>query len=213
MQMTNEFKKHTIRRNCDKQYHDYHSYKRYLEEDFAHHCAYCDMHDEWILPLPFQIDHFIPRTAFEKAGRDDLDNDYNNLMYSCPICNRLKSDTFEGEIPASEITNPYFYNPVDVDYNTIFVRDDMGRIQSNDELGRAMIKRLQLYRPTKQMAWFLDELKQTYDAVERRLQTEQDPGKKEKLKTAHEKMGNVLYRRQRYFVHSYMLEKTKIRNV
>lgn len=206
--MTNEFKKHTISRNCDKEYKDYHNYKKYLEVDFGHHCAYCNMHDEWVMPLSFQIDHFIPRSEFEKAGRNDLDNDYRNLMYSCPICNRLKSDAFEGKIQEEQIVNPYFYNPVDIDYNTIFTRDDKGRIQSTDELGKAMIKRLQLYRPTKQMAWFLDELKQTYDALEIRMQAEQNPQKQEKLKIAYDKIGNVLFKRHRYFVHSFMSEKT-----
>lgn len=207
--MTKEFKKHTISRNCDKKYQNYHSYKKYLETDFEHHCAYCDMYDEWIMPLPFQIDHFIPRAAFEKAERTDLDNDYNNLMYSCPICNRLKSDTFEGKVPETGISNPFFYNPVDIDYNTIFERDDMGRICSNDELGKAMIKRLQLYRPTKQMAWFLEELKWTYDAIESRIKVEKNPEQIERLKRAQEKVGNILFRRHRYFVHSYVSEKTE----
>ena len=211
MQTTNEFKKHTISRNCDKEYDDYHNYKKYLEIDFQHHCAYCNMHDEWVIPLPYQIDHFIPRKAFEKAGRNDLDNDYNNLVYACPICNRLKSDAYEGEIPKNGIANPFFYNPVDIDYNLIFKRDDMGRIWSDDELGKAMIKRLQLYRPTKQMAWFLDELKGIYDEVENQLKTEQNPEKIECLIRVQEKFGNMLYRKHRDFVHSYITEKTKKR--
>lgn len=206
--MTNEFKKHTIKRTCEKHYKDYHDYKEYLKADFKNRCAYCNMHDEWIMPLPFQIDHFIPRAKFEKAGRKDLDNDYRNLMYSCPVCNRLKSDAFDGEIPANKISNPYFHNPVDIDYNTIFTRDEKGRIQSEDELGRDMIKRLQLYRPTKQMAWFLDELKQVYDEIENRMQTESDIEKKSKLECAHSKIGNVLFRRWQFFVHSFVTEKT-----
>lgn len=211
MQMTNEFKKHTINRNCDKHYKDYHSYKRYLEDDFKHHCAYCNMRDEWIMPLSYQIDHFIPRKAFEDAGRNDLDNDYNNLMYSCPICNRLKSNAFEGEIPEEGISNPLFYNPVDIDYNTVFERDELGRICSNDKLGKMMIKRLQLYRPTKQIAWYLDELKQMYDIIEERIKMENTSEQKERLKRAQEKLGNILFRKHRYFVHSYISEKTKRR--
>ena len=130
-------------------------------------------------------------------------------MYSCPICNRLKSDIFEGNVPETGITNPFFYNPVDIDYNIIFERDDMGRICSNDELGKAMIKRLQLYRPTKQMAWFLEELKWTYDAIESRISKEKNPKQIERLERAQEKLGNILYRRHRYFVHSYASEKTE----
>ena len=129
-------------------------------------------------------------------------------MYSCPVCNRLKGDAFEGEVPKDEIRNPYFYNPVEVDYNTIFTRDDKGRIQSDDELGKEMIKRLQLYRPTKQMAWFLDELKQIYDEIEKRLKSEEDMEKKAKLEVAYNKIGNALFRRHQFFVHSFVSEKT-----
>lgn len=210
--MTNLFRKHTIIRNCNKKYSDYHAYKEYLKADFKHRCAYCNMHDNWIMPLPFQIDHFIPRAKFEQVNRNDLDNDYRNLMYSCPVCNRLKSDDFDGEISEDKISNPYFYNPVDIDYNTIFTRDEKGRIHSEDELGRDMIKRLQLYRPTKQMAWFLDELKQVYDEIERRMQLEEDIEKKLKLECVHQKIGNVLFRRQQFFVHSYAAEKTTRNN-
>lgn len=197
-----------IKRNCDKKYKDYHSYKDYLKADFRNRCAYCNMHDNWIMPLPFQIDHFIPRAKFERAKRNDLDNDYCNLMYSCPVCNRLKGDAFDGEIPEDIISNPYFYNPVDIDYNTIFTRDEKGRILSEDALGKDMIKRLQLYRPTKQMAWFLDELKQVYDEIEKRIQLEKDLEKKSKLECAYYKIGNALFRRQQFFVHSFVAEKT-----
>lgn len=207
--MTNVFKKHTIVRKCNKKYSDYHRYKEYLKKDFQDRCAYCNMHDRWVMPLPFQIDHFIPRSEFEKAGRKDLENDYRNLMYSCPVCNRLKSDAFEGEIPDHEIKNPLFYNPVEVDYNTVFTRDESGRTQSSDQMGRDMIKRLQLYRPTKQMAWFLDELNQVYDDIEKRMESESDDEKKEKLALAHDKIGNVLFRRQQFFVHSFLAEKEK----
>lgn len=207
--MTNEFRKHTIIRSCDKKFNDYRNYKEYLKVDFSNRCAYCNMHDKWILPLPFQIDHFIPRAEFEKVDRKDLDNDYRNLMYSCPVCNRLKSDAFEGKIPENEIMNPYFYNPVDTDYNTIFFRDEKGRIQSTDKLGKDMIKRLQLYRPTKQMAWFLDELKQVYDELEKRISSELDIEKRTKLEIAYNKIGNALFRRQQFFVHSFVAEKTK----
>lgn len=117
----------------------------------------------------------------------------------------------KGKYPRMVLLILFFYNPVDIDYNLIFKRDDMGRIWSDDELGKAMIKRLQLYRPTKQMAWFLDELKGIYDEVENQLKTEQNPEKIECLIRVQEKLGNMLYRKHRYFVHSYITEKTKKR--
>ena len=205
--MTIEFKKHKITRNCEKKYKDYHCYKKYLKDDFQRRCAYCNTHDEWLLPLPFEIDHFIPRAVFEEAKRTDLDTDYRNLMYSCPICNRLKSNLYKGNIPEKEIVNPFFYNPVDIDYNTIFFRDEKGRICSDDKMGKQMIKRLQFYRPTKQLAWFLDELYGVCQEIRARLKNEVDPEKRLQLEIAQEKLEAALFRRHRYFVHSYMTEK------
>lgn len=56
-------------------------YKKYLEADFYHKCAYCDISDSMIT-TPFEIDHFIPINTFEGI-RDDLKTDYNNLVLSC----------------------------------------------------------------------------------------------------------------------------------
>ncbi len=202
-----KFKKHRIKRTCTKYYENYHSYKPALRKDFDGYCAYCNLKEDWISPLPFEIDHFIPRAAFEAAKREDLDTDYRNLMFSCPLCNRLKGKHFSGEIPEHEISNPYFYNPVETDYNDIFYRDEKGRIHSDNELGKQMIKMLQLYRPTKQIAWFLDELKEVLDRIKERQSQEKDPKRAKKLKMAEINIEAALYRNHRSFVHKYMNEK------
>ena len=203
------FKKHRIERTCTKEYKDYHRYKESLQKDFGGHCAYCNLNEEWVTPLPFEVDHFIPRACFEAAGRDDLDTDYLNLIFSCPRCNRLKGNRFEGDILEHEIRNPYFYNPAETDYNTIFYRDEKGRIHSDDELGEQMIRMLRLYRPSKQVAWLLDELKEVLDRIKGRLSRETDLQRAEKLKDASIHLEAALYRMQRIFVHSYMNEKGK----
>ena len=88
------FKKHRIARTCTKKYIDYHSYKSSLQKDFGGHCAYCNLNEEWVDPLPFEVEHFIPRTILKAQGRKDLDTDYRNLMLSCPRCNKLKGNRF-----------------------------------------------------------------------------------------------------------------------
>ena len=118
------------------------------------------------------------------------------------------ANEFKGEIGTDKIQNLFFYNPDDTDYNTIFTRDEMGRIQSQDILGKDMIKRLQLYRPTKQMTWFLEELQLVYDEIGGKLKLESDNKKREKLECAYYKIGNTLFQKHRFFVHSYETEKT-----
>lgn len=203
------FKKHRIERTCTKEYKDYHRYKPSLQKDFGGHCAYCNLNEEWVAPLPFEVDHFIPRNYFEAAGRNDLDTNYLNLMLSCPRCNRLKGSRFAGDIPDYEIRNPYFYNPAETDYNTIFYRDEKGRIHSDDELGKQMIEIFRLYRPSRQMAWLLDELKEVLAQIEGKLSRETDPQRAEKVKNARLHLEAALYRMRRIFVHSYMNEKGK----
>ena len=114
-----QFKKHNITRNCTKKYRNCSRYKSFLKNDFKGHCAYCNLNDEWIAPMPFEVEHYIPKSVCKSSNRDDLETDYRNLMYACPMCNRLKGNKFEGDL--SDITNLSFYNPVEIDYNTIFI--------------------------------------------------------------------------------------------
>lgn len=69
--------------------------KKYLRIDFKKQCAYCGMHEaESITGMKiFQIDHFRPQKLF---GHLSSNNDYENLFYSCEICNGIngKSDNW-----------------------------------------------------------------------------------------------------------------------
>lgn len=183
-----DFRTHQICRNCSKKYKDYHDYKPYLLEDFAHRCCYCNLHEDTIGVILFQIDHFIPRKEFE-GKRDELKIRYDNLMLACPKCNRAKSDQYEGDIYASEIENRLFYNPDQVDYNLIFYRDELGGIASDDPKGQAMIDRLKLYRPIHNYAWILEK----YDSLIKRLDKliESATGQKKQLL---EQIQNQLYK-------------------
>jgi len=119
------FGNHIITRTCKKKYIDYHRYKKYLQTDFSHRCCYCNLSEETMGTIEFQIDHFIPKKHFINV-RDELDTAYENLMLSCPKCNRAKSDQYEGDIESPQIENKLFYNPDQVDYNAIFIGMNLG---------------------------------------------------------------------------------------
>ena len=72
-----------------------------------------------------------------------------------------------------------------------------------------MIEIFRLYRPSRQMAWLLDELKEVLAQIEGKLSRETDPQRAEKLKNARLHLEAALYRMRRIFVHSYMNEKGK----
>ena len=118
--MKHIFARSTITRTCHKKYSDYRRFKDYLKKDFNNRCAYCDLYDLWIEPLPYQIDHFIPMKEIKAAKRFELETTYSNLMYACPVCNRLKSDMFSGSIDPCKIENQLFYNPDNDNMNDHF---------------------------------------------------------------------------------------------
>lgn len=66
-----DFRKHQILRTCKDQHDDYHHYKAALSQDFQQRCGYCNMNENTIAPLSFQIDHFVPINVFE-GKRDEL---------------------------------------------------------------------------------------------------------------------------------------------
>ena len=77
-----------------------------------------------------------------------------------------------------------FYNPVTVDYNNIFYRDEFGTINSDDEKGRNMITTLELYKSIYNIAWLLDEIIITRNKIKDKLQEQIDKEVKKELEEA-----------------------------
>ena len=153
-----EFKTHKIIKTFTGKYNDYRRYKPYLAEDFSHRCAYCNLNDRYVTTY-FEIDHFVPQSEIKKhIGYEYLIADYENLIYSCKQCNIAKADLFEGDLLKDPHDNARFYNPVNIDYNTIFFRDKHGTISSTDVKGRRNIIDLKLYRPIHNLAWICEQL-------------------------------------------------------
>ncbi len=175
-----------IIRNCLEKFDDYHMYKKYLEADFYHKCAYCDISDSMIT-TPFEIDHFIPINTFEGI-RDDLKTDYNNLVLSCKKCNNSKRSKFKGNITSANVTNELFYDPVLIDYNTIFYRNEVGQILSSDAKGKNMIQMLKLYRPIHSTGWVVEKVKSMISLLGHKIDAELNELKKAKLTLAQEKL-------------------------
>lgn len=151
--------------------------------------------------VPFHIDHFIPQKIF-KGIRDDLLTQYDNLMLSCPKCNRAKSDQYKGDINSPFIENLLFYNPCETDYDTIFYRNELGGISSEDCKGKDMIIRLKLYRPLHNYAWILERLAILLEQLDEKIAVA-DGEKKEKLIELHGKLAVKYYKMRRHFIVAY----------
>lgn len=200
--MKRSFRDYKIRRTCTKEYRDYHSYDRYLREDFRHRCAYCNLLDTQIT-TPFEIDHFVPEDAFKEEW-PELKTTYENLVYACKKCNRAKSSQYKGDLSKREIKNELFYDPVETDYDTIFFREDDGSICSEDKKGRDMIMRLQLYRPIHNLAWICEITKSTLDKLAKRIdQVEKDSPTGILLREAREELRDYYEDCQAVFIANY----------
>lgn len=131
----------------------YGNYKDDLVRDFHHCCGYCDDSDLYIGGKRFyQIDHFAPKSLFA-----ELENEYSNLVYSCPFCNRAKSNKWLGTTSTENIVdNKGFINPHDPDYGNHLKRDNDGKIIPLDTIGEYMYNELNLGLVRHQIIYKLD---------------------------------------------------------
>ena len=89
-----------------------------------------------------------------------------------------------------------------IDYNSIFYRNELGGISSDDQLGKEMIKRLKLYRTIQNYAWVLELI----DNVIKKLdcQIEKAEGdEKEKMTEVRNKFAYKYYRMRQSFIAAY----------
>ena len=133
----------------------YRKYKSQLRKDFNQKCGYCDDSDEFCGGKNgFQIDHFAPKSKFPK-----LTNCYTNLVYSCPYCNRAKSDKWLGNTlaPTHNLTEG-FIDCCDEQYDQRFFHNFRGSIVARDSLGQHMIDNLNLFLIRHALIWQIGEL-------------------------------------------------------
>lgn len=197
------FRVYSVKHSVPNHLNDYANYKPFLKDDYKSHCAYCNINDTWVSPESFHVDHFIPRVVFASANRNDLDTRYDNLVYSCPSCNRLKSSCFEGDRSLMLEDNKAFINPNKKDYNEFFYRDDLGRIKSDDDLGKKMIDRLCLFRSSKQLSWLLDNLVVIREKLITLIKNEENLERKQKLESIKNKVGDKCFEYEQLFKSLY----------
>ena len=129
---------------------DYRRYKCDLRKDFAGRCGYCDAMDEWFGGRRgAHIDHFAPKSKFPT-----LETQYDNLVYSCPICNGAKSDTWVGNnasIPNNGSQG--FVDPCRAEFDKHLARRWTGEIVPLTKLGEYMADQLKLRLIRHKLIW------------------------------------------------------------
>ncbi|MBP9224721.1 MAG: HNH endonuclease [Verrucomicrobiales bacterium] len=76
-----------VRRHGPGGYANYGAYRSWLRDEFDFRCVYCLQRERWgQVSRSFELDHFLPQ-----ALREDLELEYDNLVYTCASCNGAKS--------------------------------------------------------------------------------------------------------------------------
>lgn len=140
----------------------YGKYKQDLERDFNKRCGYCDSPaHHWGGRVVFQIDHFAPKSKFKH-----LKDKYENLIYSCPICNRGKSNLWASDDEnVSIVDGEGFLHPCLDDYSPHFRRLPTGQIEPLTHTGKYMYKKLKFYLRRHEIIWLMEELRELINEV------------------------------------------------
>jgi len=130
-----------VRRNRPSEiFVDYRRYKPYLRRDFEYQCIFCTIHEvEWGGYLHFHVEHYRPKSRFPH-----LINDYDNLLYSCDVCNRYKGDDWPSDNPVSDGCG--YLDPCEYDFDEHFSYLPDGTVCGLSPVANYMIERLHLNR-------------------------------------------------------------------
>lgn len=145
--MTVHLKKPVRRQIANRE--PYSQYRGDLRIDFNCACGYCDDSDIRTDRIGFHIDHFAPQKRFPQ-----LKNTYTNLVYACRFCNMRKSNHWIGDDPATPHNGTAgFIDPCSNEYDEHLKREQSGRIVGNSELGRYIVRRLNLHLLRHELLW------------------------------------------------------------
>lgn len=118
-----------VRRHGPSGWH-YSKYRDWLRDEFHFRCVFCLHRETWEGRDIFEIDHHIPQN--NKTGRPELRDVYDNLLYVCRGCNKVKDDLTD--VP----------NPCEVAFGDCVEVADDGAIHARNEAGQLLIDLLRL---------------------------------------------------------------------
>ena len=121
---------------------DYPDWKDQIAEDCSNQCVYCCIHESAFGGIDnFHVEHFRPKSKFP-----ELRKRIANLYYSCPICNRFKSDDWPGE-PCDKFLVAAYVDPGEHDFSDLIQNSEAFRLRSIHRSATYFIERLYLNRP------------------------------------------------------------------
>lgn len=166
--------KRPIRSYHGEQFHTNPTNKRHLAKDFGHRCAYCDDLDAYGGGYrAYHVEHFAPKEKFPA-----LQFDYDNLLYSCPWCNRSKWDRWPSDdSKVNTVGEEGFIDPCSEEYDKHLERLSDGSIAGITPLGKYMHSTLQLYLKRHAIVHNVDKLNRKRKELEASIAVDKRSGK------------------------------------
>ena len=153
------------RRTNYRKENDIQKYTKILKEDFGNMCGYCGK-DFNIIKCPYQKDHLIPEDIAKKVGRLDLLTDYNNLVYSCRVCNRNKWNNWPFDnVDKIHDDKVGFVDPATDEFD--------GRIVSKTQVGNYMCKIFNFSNRLTEVWWKLSVISKEINEIDNILEKEE----------------------------------------
>jgi hypothetical protein len=117
-------------------YEDYTSYKDWLRDEFAFRCVYCLRRERWFPngQDAFGVEHVRPKGV---AAYQQLERDYENLVYACNACNSRKQ-------------RQLLLDPCATAFGQHLRVDETGKIQGITTEGKYLVDILALDRPEQE---------------------------------------------------------------
>ena len=122
----------------------YGDWKPQLAQEAQYQCVYCCIHESNFGGFRnFHVEHYRPKSKFPT-----LENAYNNLFYSCAICNAFKGNDWPVDMADGDFSQAGYPDPSQVDYSWILKVDYFSGFVTSDIIsGKYVIERLYLNRP------------------------------------------------------------------
>ena len=162
------------RRTNYRKANDIQRYTKILREDFGNMCGYCGK-DFNIINCPYQKDHLIPEDIAKKVGRLDLLTDYNNLVYSCRVCNRNKWHNWPFDnVDKTHDDKVGFVDPATEEFDEHMMRDENGRIVPRTQVGIYMYKIFNFSNRLTDVWWQLSVISKEINEIDSLLEKEEN---------------------------------------
>lgn len=122
----------------------YTDWKEQIAEECFFQCIYCSINEAQFGGIDhYHIEHYKPKSIKRFKV---LENDICNLFYSCPICNRFKSNDWPND--ADDLDIICYPDPSAYNYSELFdISSDDYKVNGKYVSTRYMTERLYLNRP------------------------------------------------------------------